>query len=86
MYQVTPDQLYGLEISPYARELAQTAIWIGYIQWHRKNGFPVQDNPILRPIDTIENVDAILDLSQPGSPKEPVWPETDVIVEPTVSW
>ncbi|MCH8870016.1 MAG: class I SAM-dependent DNA methyltransferase, partial [Chloroflexi bacterium] len=80
LYQVTPDQLYGLEISPYARELAQTAIWIGYIQWHRKNGFPVQDNPILRPIDTIENVDAILDLRQPDSPKEPVWPETDVIV------
>lgn len=80
LYQVTPAQLYGLEINSYAQELAQTAIWIGYIQWHQKNGFPVQRNPVLHPLDTIRNSDAILDLSDPANPKEPDWPDADVIV------
>jgi type II restriction/modification system DNA methylase subunit YeeA len=80
LYQVTPGQLYGLEINTYAQELAQTAIWIGYIQWHQKNGFPVQRNPVLHSLDTIHNTDAILDLSDAANPKEPEWPEADVIV------
>jgi len=80
LYQVTPGQLYGLEINLYAQELAQAAIWIGYIQWHQKNGFPVQRNPVLHPLDTIRNADAILDLTNPAHPTEPVWPEADVIV------
>lgn len=80
LYQVTPGQLLGLEINPYARELAQTAIWIGYIQWHQKNGFPVQQNPVLQALDTIQSVDAILDLSDKANPKEPEWPSADVIV------
>ncbi|MCC6188216.1 MAG: hypothetical protein IT318_04250 [Anaerolineales bacterium] len=29
---VSPAQLLGIEITPYAHELAQTAAWIGYIQ------------------------------------------------------
>jgi len=29
---VRPTQLHGLEINPYARELAQVVIWIGYLQ------------------------------------------------------
>ena len=80
LYQVTPGQLLGLEINPYAQELAQTAIWIGYIQWHRKNGFPVQRNPVLDPLDTIRHADAILDLTDPAHPLEPEWPEAAVIV------
>ena len=31
---VKPSQMLGLEINPYAAELARTALWIGYIQWH----------------------------------------------------
>ena len=80
LYQVTPGQLYGLEVSSYACELAQAAIWIGYIQWHHKNGFPVQRNPILHSLDTIKETDAILDLRDPENPKEPDWPDADVIV------
>jgi type II restriction/modification system DNA methylase subunit YeeA len=80
LYQVTPAQLHGIETNTYAHELAQTAIWIGYIQWHRKNGYQVQQNPILQSLDTVQNSDAILDLTAPASPKEPEWPQADAIV------
>lgn len=80
LYQVTPGQLHGLEVNPYARELAQTAIWIGYIQWHYRNGFSVQRNPILQPIETIQLRDAILDRTDPHQSQEPDWPDADVIV------
>ena len=36
--------------------------------------------PVLQPLDTIQQRDAILDLSDPDNPKEPEWPEADVIV------
>lgn len=78
--QVKPSQLYGLEINPYAAELAQVVIWIGYLQWIHHNGFAAPRDPILEPIDTIRNMDAIIDLTDPDNPKEPEWPEADVIV------
>jgi len=78
--QVRPTQLYGLEINPYAAELAQVVIWIGFLQWTHHNGFAAPRDPILRSIDTIRNMDAIIDLSDPDNPKEPEWPEADVIV------
>jgi hypothetical protein len=78
--QVRPTQLYGLEINPYAAELAQVVIWIGYLQWMQLNGFNAPRDPILEPIHTIRNTDAIIDLSDPAKPKEPEWPAADVIV------
>ena len=71
---VQPDQMLGLEINHYAAELARTALWIGYIQWHQANGFPYAQRPILTPLDTISQTDAILDLSDPVNPAEPEWP------------
>ncbi len=47
--RVKPDQMMGLEINPYAAELARTALWIGYIQWHHTNGFSYDEEPILTP-------------------------------------
>ena len=58
---VQPDQMLGLEINHYAAELARTALWIGYIQWHQANGFPYTQRPILTPLDTIRQTNAILD-------------------------
>ena len=78
--RVKPDQMLGLEINPYAVELARTALWIGYIQWHRNNGFPYNQQPILTPLDTIRAADAILDLSEPDNPKEPAWPAAEFII------
>jgi len=78
--QVNPSQLRGLEINVYAQQLAQVVIWIGYLQWMHHNGFKMPNDPVLAPIDTIEQMDAILDLSDPEHPKEPEWPEAEFIV------
>ncbi len=77
---VQPNQMLGLEINHYAAELARTALWIGYIQWHQANGFPYTQRPILTPLDTVRQTDAILDLSDPGNPAEPEWPAAEFIV------
>jgi type II restriction/modification system DNA methylase subunit YeeA len=77
---VKPDQMLGLEINPYAAELARTALWIGYIQWHQNNGFPYDHSPVLTPLVSIRKTDAILDLSDEANPKEPEWPEAEFII------
>lgn len=77
---VGPWQLYGIEINPYAFELAQMSVWIGYLQWTRNNGFGEPEDPVLRRMNTFERKDAILDLSDPENPKEPEWPKVDFIV------
>ncbi len=77
---VQPDQMLGLEINHYAAELARTALWIGYIQWHQANGFGYTQRPILTPLDTIRQTDAILDLTDPEHPTEPEWPAAEFIV------
>ena len=43
----SPEQLHGIEINPYAHELAQATVWIGYIQWLRENGYgrPARADP-----------------------------------------
>ena len=77
---VQPDRMLGLEINHYAAELARTALWIGYIQWHQSNGFPYTQRPILTPLDTIRQTDAILDLTDPAHPTEPEWPAAEFII------
>ncbi len=78
---VGPWQLRGIEINPYAFDLAQMTVWIGWLQWIRSNGFGVPPEPILRPLDrNFQCRDAILDLSDPSNPKEPEWPKVDFIV------
>ena len=79
---VSPAQLHGIEINTYAYELAQTTIWIGYIQWWRDHGFGLPAEPILKPLDAIRQMDAILaEAGDQGlGTREPEWPAVDVIV------
>ena len=78
---VGPWQLYGLEINPYAFDLAQMTVWIGWLQWIRCNGFGSPQEPILRPMSgNFQCRDAILDLADPAHPQEPAWPTVDFIV------
>jgi type II restriction/modification system DNA methylase subunit YeeA len=74
--RIGPEAVKGIEINPYAAELARVTVWIGEIQWMRRNGFDVGRNPILKPLDTIECRDAIL--NPDGS--EAQWPEADVVI------
>ncbi len=57
---IGPETVLGIEINPYAAELARVSVWIGHIQWARRNGFPPPSDPILRTLDTIECRDALL--------------------------
>ena len=45
--------LHGIEINPYAQQLAQVVIWIGYLQWMHHNGFKPPRDPVLEPIESI---------------------------------
>lgn len=58
--QVSVKQLKAIEINPYAYELAQVSVQIGYLQWRRDNGFDNDRTPVLRVLDGFENKDALL--------------------------
>ena len=46
--QIGPEVVLGIELSAYAAELARVSVWIGEIQWMRRNGFEAAKNPILQ--------------------------------------
>ena len=74
--QVGPEAVLGIEINPYAAELARVSVWIGHIQWARRHGLPPPADPVLRPLDTIECRDAVLapdGLRRPGRRRMPSW-------------
>ena len=77
---VSPSQMAGIELDHYAAELARTALWIGYIQWHEMNGFRYRRDPILTPLDTIRRMDAILGYDSDSNVVEPEWPDAEFIV------
>jgi methylase of polypeptide subunit release factors len=71
-----PWQLYGIEINPYAHDLAQMTVWIGWLQWIRVNGFGFPADPVLRSLSgNIRLMDAIL-----ADDGEPEWPTVDFII------
>ena len=74
--EVSPANVKGIEINAYAAELARVSVWIGHIQWMRRNGYPGTNNPVLKPLDTIECRDALL---TPDG-EEPEWPAADVVI------
>ena len=57
---VSVQQLRAIEINPYAFELAQVAVQIGYLQWLRDNGFGMDRDPVLQNLDGFENADALM--------------------------
>ena len=69
--EVGPEILHGIEINPVAAELARTAIWIGDIQWRRRNGIHYDPPPILRKLDNIECRDALIEKVADGSAVQP---------------
>lgn len=73
---IGPEAVLGIEINPYAAELARVSVWIGEIQWMQKNGFAVSRDPILKPLDNISCRNAIIN----GDGTAAEWPDTNVIV------
>lgn len=73
---VSPKQFYGLELNPFAHEIASVVVWIGYLQWNRAHGQANAQNPILERLNNIELRDALL--NPDGT--ETQWPEANYIV------
>jgi len=79
---VGPEAALGIEINPYAAELARLTVWIGEIQWMLGHGYSLNDRPILKPLNQIECRDALLVVDEfppcqpngsnhPGAPRHP---------------
>lgn len=73
---VGPECVHGIEINTYAAELARVTVWIGEIQWMLSHGYSLSRDPILKPLNTIEERDALITPDRTESD----WPECDVIV------
>jgi type II restriction/modification system DNA methylase subunit YeeA len=73
---VGPEAVLGIELNSYAAELARVTVWVGEIQWMLDHGYSLSKDPILKPLDNIEQRDAII--NEDGT--EPDWPNVDVIV------
>lgn len=74
--KVGPENVLGIEINPYAAELARVSVWIGEIQWMRRNGFNASRNPVLRSLDNVRNIDALIN----DDGDQIAWPQADVII------
>ena len=60
--RVTPKQFLGIELKPWAKEIAELVLWIGFLQWHYKShgkGLPPAE-PVLMEYRNIECRDAVL--------------------------
>ena len=91
---VGPANVRGVELNAYAAELARVSVWVGEIQWMRRNGFRESRDPILKPLDTIECRDALLAPGGGGGGEpegreseggesegaESEWPAADVVI------
>lgn len=82
---IGPEVVLGIELNPYAAELARVAIWVGEIQWMIRNGYSASENPVLKPLDNIECRDALV--TWEGVPDGPsdtwvraAWPKADAII------
>jgi hypothetical protein len=82
---VGPENMRGIELTSYAAELARVSVWIGEIQWMLRHGFSAAEDPVLRPLDTIECRDALMSFDPDadegaGRWVEAQWPQSNAIV------
>ena len=86
--RVGPHNVLGIELNAYAKELAGVSIWIGHIQWMLDHGYGFPRNPVLQPLDNIEQRDAILARDDEGAPVPATWPEAEFVVgnPPFLGW
>ena len=77
-FSVTPKQLLGIELNPWAKEIAELVLWIGFLQWHFKTHGKVNPpEPVLQDFHNIECRDAVLEYDEKVLRKrpdgEPLW-------------
>ncbi len=61
-FRVTPEQFLGIEVKPWAKEIAELVLWIGYLQWQvrQPGGAITVPQPVLTDYGNIECRDAVL--------------------------
>jgi hypothetical protein len=74
--RIGPQNVLGLEIDPYAAELARLTVWITELQWEIRNGFPIKRSPVLGALDGIMRRDALLNPDYSRAE----WPVADVVI------
>lgn len=93
MEEVDPSQFYGIEKKPWAREIAELTLWIGFHQfWRQQHGDVQPAEPLLRDTGTLECRDAVLacdeirprpELDRPDPTPRVAHPVTGVLVPDT---
>ena len=87
---VDPRNFLGLELNTRAAAIAELVLWLGYLQWHLRDGGNIAD-PVLQSFGNIRAMDAVLkhdpERVLPGgegtelpNARRPEWPEADYIV------
>lgn len=75
--KVSPRQMRGIEVNPYAHEIAGMVLWIGYLQWMREHGEERRASPVLEKLPGLVRQDAVYDRD---TGQAPPWPEAEFIV------
>ncbi|WP_029479569.1 DNA methyltransferase, partial [Deinococcus frigens] len=88
--RVSPRQLLGMEVNPYAHEIAGMVLWIGYLQWLREHGeqWPYKQGeepktpPVLDKLPGLRLTDGVMELDATGQTTGNVatWPAAEFIV------
>jgi hypothetical protein len=86
----SPANMLGIEINEFAAELARVTVWIGELQWRVAHGYGFNTNPVLLPLDCIEQRDALITPSARPEPveglttplpyTEAAWPKASVVI------
>ncbi len=91
-HEVDPHQFLGIEINARARHIAELVLWIGFLQWHKRNKGELPGDPVLRDYRNIVHADAVLTWEGYPVPtvvdgkeaapmaRRPDWPEAEFIV------
>lgn len=75
--KVSPTQMLGMEVNPYAHEIAGMVLWIGYLQWLREHDEPFKLSPVLDKLPGLLHQDAVYDAENQAIRD---WPEAEFIV------
>ncbi|WP_135230471.1 class I SAM-dependent DNA methyltransferase [Deinococcus fonticola] len=75
--KVGPRQMLGMEVNPYAHEIAGMVLWIGYLQWMREHHEPFKVSPVLDKLPGLLHQDAVYD-EQNQTVRD--WPAAEFIV------
>ena len=59
---MSPAQLFGIEVNPRAKSIAELVLWLGHLQWYYKTHGRLQPppEPVLQDLKNIECRDAVL--------------------------